>query len=141
MNNKGTYAAEALDLVCRTCLNEYCQGASKLEVQALLHPPQSPSGLLNALKLHSNIKGFFKPLTGDLTKIHAAAQNPSMVGCQVTLQGPGVQWVLDKVRVQGCYSDVTFSNPPCVDLGLELGVASLMPKACVVLPCRVEGLR
>ena len=80
-------------------------------------PPssRSPSGLLNALKVHSSIRGFFKPLTSNTA---AGKDGPGfgMTGCQVTLQGSGVQWALGEVRPQACqtssYSMMLVANTP-----------------------------
>ena len=60
--------------------------------------PQQPSGVLKPFKLESIIKGFFKPLTGvapSASNIEAAVT--PMVGCHITLQGVGVQWICSKV--------------------------------------------
>ncbi len=84
------------DLYCSNCVEEYVLGATALGAEV---PKAEPRGLLLPLKLQSSTTGFFKPLTGDVT-----AQDPSsahsvpMVGCQITVQGAGVQWVTDEVH-------------------------------------------
>lgn len=71
------------------------------------HPP---AGLLQSLRLSADIKGFFKPLTatGKTSNDTQAVLNP-MVGCQVTLEGIGVQWA----SAQVCSATKCFSHPFC----------------------------
>ncbi len=71
----------------------------KLGAATMHIPPQQSMGVLEPLKLGSSIKGFFKPLTGvapSASNIKAAVT--PMVGCHITLQGVGVQWISKEVR-------------------------------------------
>lgn len=75
-------------------MSDYCQAAQAVGgslYTIALHPP---FGLLTPLRIGSQIKGFFKPLT---KSIDAKTPIMTMVGCDVSVQGVGVQWTLDKV--------------------------------------------
>ena len=63
--------------------------------------------LLDCLRLGSNLRGFFKPLTvAAPTKawysLHAAQpqQVLPMIGCHITMQGTGVQWMHAEVLLE-----------------------------------------
>ncbi len=80
---------------------EIAQGLSRL-----WHDTKSvsPVGLLDCLKVGSNLKGFFKALTPPAPskawyQRQAPLPNeaPLMVGCHITVQGKGVQWLQAQV--------------------------------------------
>lgn len=77
-------------------MSEYCQAAEALGQSLYSVAPHSPVGLLNPLSLGSQITGFFKPLTGASCSTKSSVL--TMAGCQISVQGVGVQWTTDKVR-------------------------------------------
>ena len=79
-------------------MKDYWDIASRAFPSVNEHADAPSAGLLNSLRLSQDVKGFFKPLTAtsktaDDTK---DVLNP-MVGCQVTLEGIGVQWASAQV--------------------------------------------
>ena len=59
-----------------------------------------PHGLLDCLRLGSNLQGFFKPLTAAAPsrawyslRSELPLQAIPMTGCHITMQGTGVQWM------------------------------------------------
>ena len=78
---------------CRSQMKDYWDIASRAFPTINQHPEARSAGLLKSLRLSQDIKGFFKPLTATARTANdkAAVLNP-MVGCQVTLEGVGVQW-------------------------------------------------
>ncbi|KAL0030509.1 hypothetical protein WJX79_000157 [Trebouxia sp. C0005] len=81
----------------REPFKEYYLAVDRLGAATMHTQPQQPSGVLKPFKLESIIKGFFKPLTGvapSASNIEAAVT--PMVGCHITLQGVGVQWICSK---------------------------------------------
>lgn len=81
-------------------MKDYWDIASRAFPSVNEHADAPSAGLLNSLRLSQDVKGFFKPLTAtsktaDDTK---DVLNP-MVGCQVTLEGIGVQWASAQVLV------------------------------------------
>ena len=91
-----TNVALTLDLYCSDTVKGYVLGATALGATV---PKAEPAGLLLPLKLQGSTTGFFKPLTGDVTaQAPGSAQTVPMVGCQITVQGVGVQWTTDEVQ-------------------------------------------
>jgi len=91
-----TNDALTFDFYCSNSVEEYVLGATALGAKV---PKAKPTGLLLPLKLQSSTTGFFKPLTGDVTvQDPSSAHSVPMVGCQITVQGAGVQWITDEVH-------------------------------------------
>lgn len=85
-------------------MKDYWDIASRAFPSVNQHPEARSPGLLKSLRLSQDIKGFFKPLTATAKAANDmnAVLNP-MVGCQVTLEGVGVQWA----SVQVCAEHFT----------------------------------
>ncbi|KAL3162268.1 hypothetical protein ABBQ32_009960 [Trebouxia sp. C0010 RCD-2024] len=79
--------------VNRSQMKDYWDVASRAFPSVNQHPEARSAGLLRSLRLSQDIKGFFKPLTATAKAANDAnaVLNP-IVGCQVTLEGVGVQW-------------------------------------------------
>ena len=79
-------------------MSEYLQAAQAIGVSLRQVIPHPPTGLLIPLRLGSHIMGFFKPLTA--ASCDQESTVATMVGCDISVQGVGVQWTLDQVGEQ-----------------------------------------
>ena len=99
------------DLYCtcrRSQMKDYWDISSQAFPSVSRHADAHSAGLLESLRLSADIKGFFKPLTATAKTASGslAVLNP-MVGCQVTLEGIGVQWASAQVFVQPWHESFT----------------------------------
>lgn len=116
---------------CRSQMKDYWDVASRAFPSVNQHPEARSAGLLRSLRLSQDIKGFFKPLTATAKAANDAnaVLNP-IVGCQVTLEGVGVQWA----SVQVCAALHSSSLCPLMCLPIVFPV-SACPLICVALSC------
>ena len=94
-------------------MKDYWDIASQAFPAISRHAHAHSAGLLESLRLGADIKGFFKPLTATAKTANGtqAVLNP-MVGCQVTLEGIGVQWA----GAQVCAAMECFDHLFCLSL-------------------------
>lgn len=92
-----------LIILCRSPQLTYWQAARCVGDSLYTVPARDSSDLLKALRLGSSM-GFFKPLTATgfgRAWYHRISTMPAppmpMIGCHVTLEGPGIQWVCGQV--------------------------------------------
>lgn len=85
---------------CRQNRPNYWQAARTVGESLYAIDASEPAGLLDCLKLGSNLQGFFKALTAAppskawyQCRAAEADQAMPMVGCHVTMQGDAVQWI------------------------------------------------
>ena len=83
--------------MCSAQMKDYWDIASRAFPSVLRYERAASANLLQPLKLSQDIRGFFKPLTATLRGTSEKDQCSTMVGCQVTLEGVGVQWANSQV--------------------------------------------
>ena len=83
--------------MCSAQMKDYWDIASQAFPSVLRYKTAASANLLQPLKLSQEIRGFFKPLTAIVRGVSEINQHNTMVGCQVTLEGVGVQWADSQV--------------------------------------------
>ena len=84
----------------RNPIFSYAKAAWVLAYNDAPRLPEVPTGLLGPMRIAPAIRGYFKPLTMIPETAVPGGSTEVMVGCQIALQGPGVQWALDKVSAR-----------------------------------------